>query len=144
MGAFVIPWGVYRIFQWNGKDLIVQGRNEEFFVLSRSEISAEQIDWFDEHVAETNREIEVTYTGKVEILKTPSEQEQERVRNDRITKIMVEIAGIEDTKDKEFTEYAQAKLESLRQEMASLIRTDPTAVTLEQKRANASWEKGKK
>ena len=60
--------GIYLIYQWNGKDLFLQGRPDEFVVLSRQEIP--------QHVVEKiqiGRTVSITDDGKITVVPTPEE-----------------------------------------------------------------------
>jgi hypothetical protein len=60
--------GIYLIYQWNGKDLFLQGRPDEFEVLSRQELP--------QHVVEKiqiGRTVSITEDGKITVVPTPQE-----------------------------------------------------------------------
>lgn len=128
--------GLFTVMAWNGKDLFLQAPDEHFIVLSRPELSGEMIDFLDRgHLV--NRKIEITPGGELVIIKTPEEIENERQTRQRHARILRDIAALE-ADEKNLPPYAQVRLADLRKEIGEYERQDPTAVTLEQKRANAS------
>jgi hypothetical protein len=67
--------------------------------------------------------------------------EEERIRKQAHARLLVVIAGIEATGD-DMPEYVKVRLEELRRQLAEFEPMDPTALTIAQKRANASvWKK---
>ena len=133
--------GLYYIFQWNGKDLFMQNLKEDFFVLSRQELDSETVDFLEHPERYHGRKIKITAGGGVELIKTPAELEEERIRKQAHARLLVVIAGIEATGD-DMPEYAKVRLEELRRQLAEFEPMDPTALTIAQKRANASvWKK---
>ena len=76
---------------------------------------------------------------KMAFILLPEEMEANRIRRLRVADLLAAIASIEAGGDN-LPAYAKAKLTMLRAELCSLIPVDPTAVTLEQQRANSSIE----
>lgn len=131
---------IYKIFQWNGKDLFIQEKSspETFVTLSFSELS----DYDRERLERGNKLAaigrEVTYcNGKLDWIKTREEIQAEADRRHRRLEIRRDIAGLEGAESNN-TEYSQKKLKELYTELAEYEHLDPTALTLEAQRANES------
>lgn len=130
--------GLFTVFQYNGKDLFLQAPDESFTVLSFSELPHEVREQLcvDREQGNAGRQVEITPAGAVVLIKTAKEIEIERDKKQRHAKILAEIAGLESSGD--LPEYALKRLERLRKELVEHEGYDPTATTLDQKRANAS------
>jgi hypothetical protein len=87
-----------------------------------------------------DRQIEITPAGRIVLIKTAREIEEERIRKQRHAKLLAEIAALEGSEN--LPERALKKLAELRSELAKYEPADPTAVSLEAKRANASIGEG--
>lgn len=127
--------GTWMIFSWNGKDCILQDpmNHEHFTVISFSEIPSEY------HQKLTpGRELRIVESSDIELKRTPEELEADRIKNLYRVNLERDIAGLEAMGEKNLPVYARNKLMLLRKEIADLQPTDPTAITLEQQRANAS------
>ena len=135
--------GLYKVFQWNGKDLFLQSAaaEDEFVVLSFDEIAHESRERLcqDKERGFHDREVMLMEDRKMAFILLPEEMEANRIRRLRVADLLAAIAGIEAGGDN-LPAYAKAKLTMLRAELCSLIPVDPTAVTLEQQRANSSIE----
>lgn len=127
--------GTWVIFNWNGKDLFLQNpmNHEDFTVMTFSEIPNEY-----HPLLKPGREVEVFANGDMRLKRTPEEIEADRIRNLYRVNLERDIAALEAGGENNLPVYALNKLKLLRKEIAELQPTDPTAITLEQQRANAS------
>lgn len=127
--------GKWIIFSWNGKDLLLQDpmNHEHFTVVSFCEIPNEY------HQKLTpGRELEIVESRDMQLKRTPEELEADRIKNLYHVNLQRDIAALEAMGEKNLPLYARNKLMLLRKEIADFQPTDPTAITLEQQRANAS------
>jgi len=129
--------GVFSIFQWNNKDLFLKDDDDQFVVLSHQELPKEFFKYID-----IGRKVKLDSCegGWTEIrpMKTPKEENEEHEANARHAKILVDIAGLEAMGESKLPPYALNKLKTLRLELQFFEPLDPTAITLEAKRSNAS------
>ncbi len=128
-----MEWGTFKIFQWNGKDLFLQDSTGNFVVLSHQELPNEFMDKI-----EVGRDIEITFEKEIILLKTQAEKNADMEKKGRHAVILRDIAALEAMLDQGIPPYAMAKLRTLRQELKQHEPEDPTAITLDQKRANYS------
>lgn len=133
MGFNLVQTGIFTVFAFNGKDLFLQAVDGSFVVKSYQELKEEI-----RLKAEKGRRVEILCDGSIVLIKTPAELEVEREKNHRHVKLLGEIAAFEAGGTKDFPEHYASKLASLRERLKEFEPDDPTAVTLEQKRANAS------
>ena len=130
---------IYKVFQYNRKDLFLQAPDESFVMRSFNEIPHEVREWLSADLDNDvkNREIEILSNGELKIVLTLAEIAADRLKKQEIAKIRSDIAAIEATGES-IPDYAMVKLKALRKKLATLIPVDPTAVTQEQQRANES------
>lgn len=129
--------GTYTIFQFNGKDCFLQADDGSFEMLSYKE-TPEEI-----------RENPVKWSGRkltiddnmIELLRTSQEIQEAIDRRQRHLAILRDISGIEEIAENHRPQYVKQRLTALRRELAEYENLDPTAITLEQKRANESIDR---
>jgi len=86
---------ILTIFEWNGKDLFLIGADGNFVVLSRpKEVTADIVDFLDRGRS-LNRKLKIDTNGKITIIKSPEEIENERQMRQRHTQILRDIAALE-------------------------------------------------
>ena len=133
--------GLYKVFQWNGKDLFLQSPTEEdeFVVLSFNEIAHEARERLckDKERGFHDRQVMLMEDKRMAFILLPEEIKANHIRRLRVAELLVSIAAIEAGGDNP-PAHAKAKLTMLRAELCSLIPIDPTAVTIEQMRSNDS------
>jgi hypothetical protein len=131
--------GTFKVFQYNRKDLFLQAPDESFVVRSFDEIPPEVREFLcrDLDNGIKDRQIEIAVNGEIRVILTPAEIETERLRKDRISRLLAGIAAIE-ASGSDIPQYAKERLATLRKELGELTPIDPTATTLEQQRANDS------
>jgi hypothetical protein len=129
--------GTYKIFQWNGKDLFLQGDGDNFIVLSHQELTHE----FRELIC-VGRVVTITEDGKVIAMKTPKEVSAELDNKLRMVQCQASIRALEEMGEENLLPYQLIKLKHLRKEYEQYEPLDPTALTIALKRTNASmgWE----
>ena len=137
--------GLYKVFQWNGKDLFLQSPKveDEFVVLSFNEIAHEARERLckDRDQGFHDRQVMLMENNQMAFILLPEEIEANRIRRLRVADLLAGIAAIEASGDeKNMPAYIKARLTMMRAEMCSLVPIDPTAITLEQQRANESVE----
>ena len=130
---------IYKVFQYNRKDLFLQAPDESFVMRSFNEIPHEVREWLSADLDNDvkNREIEILSNGELKIVLTLAEIAADRLKKQEIAKVRGDIAAIEATGEN-IPDYAMVKLKALRKKLAALTPVDPTAVTQEQQRANES------
>jgi hypothetical protein len=115
--------GFYRVISWSGVDLGLMSDQDELVILSKHELP-KGFDAFD-----VGEKFEISVTNEV-LMSLEHRQ--------RHARILSEIAGIENTFGTGVPDHLKNRLANLRIELAKYEPADPTAVTLEMKRANAS------
>lgn len=134
-----MEFGTFTIFQWNGKDLFLKTKEDFFTVLSHQELPAEAFP-----LIQVGRQVTLRDNGggwteiKITVIKTPEEKAEEQARNARHANILRDIASLESMGENTLPPYALNKLNALRKELEFYEPLDPTAITLAQKRSNAS------
>ena len=130
---------IYKVFQYNRKDLFLQAPDESFVMRSFNEIPHEVREWLSADLDNDvkNREIEILSNGELKIVLTLAEIAADRLKKQEIAKVRGDIAAIE-AAGENIPDYAMVKLKALRKKLAALTPVDPTAVTQEQQRANDS------
>jgi len=132
--------GTFTIFQYNGKDLFLKGFGDHFVVLSKCELTQAFIDKII-----VGREVIIHLDGQIEASLTPEEIEEDRAKKLRHANVLRDIAAMEaHAEHNTLLPYQENKLKALYVELALYESLDPTATTLEQKRANESCERDKK
>lgn len=133
------PFKLFTIFQYNGKDLFLQGLKDrdDFVVMSFNQLSHEFREFASKWIG---RDVRKYSDGRLELIKTRQEIQEECDRRHRHLEIRRDIMALE-AKTENITEYDLSKLEKLRDELKQYEHVDPTAITLEQQRANESLER---
>jgi hypothetical protein len=125
-GAAIRKPGLYTCLSWSGHDGGFESSDGDFIIVKAHELHPE----FHSHVS-VGRQIEIKSGG--EIRATVADPL-------RHANIMRDIAALEAVPEKELSHRWREKLKTLRVELREFEPEDPTAVTLEAKRANSSVE----
>jgi len=129
-GSFKIPGlsarkpGIYTVMSWSGHDGLLETSKGDFALVSSRELSPEL-----HGCLVPGRQVEINADGLV--VRTLDDKW-------RHASVLAEIAALESVKENAHIDYATKRLTELRLELSDFEPADPTAITLEQKRANAS------